>query len=63
MKKHDMNMKKSLHVMGALLVTVALLCQSAPMSAATKFKTSSKQRTQVEHLITAGCFCGLLDFA
>ena len=53
-----MNMKKSLHVIGALLVTIALLCQSAPMSAATKFKTSSKQRTQVEHLITAGASVG-----
>ena len=58
MKKHDMNMKKSLHVIGALLVTVALLCQSNPMSAATKFKTPSRQRTQVEHLITAGASVG-----
>ena len=58
MKKHDMNMKKSLHVIGALLVTVALLCHSASVSAATKFKASSKQRTQVEHLITAGASVG-----
>lgn len=51
-------MKKSLHVIGALLVTVALLCQSNPMSAATKFKTPSRQRTQVEHLITVGASVG-----
>lgn len=58
MKKHDMNMKKSLHVIGALLVTVALLCHSASVSAATRSNTRNKQTTQVNHLLTAGASVG-----
>ena len=53
-----MNMKKSLHVIGALLVTVALLCHSASVSAATRSNTRNKQTTQVNHLLTAGASVG-----
>ena len=51
-------MKKSLHVIGALLVTVALLCHSASVSAATRSKTRNKQTSQVNHLLTAGASVG-----
>lgn len=51
-------MKKSLHVIGALLVTVALLCHSASVSAATRSNTRNKQTTQVNHLLTAGASVG-----
>lgn len=51
-------MRKSLHVLGVLLATVALLLQMTPISAANRHAGWRKHNNQVNHFITAGASAG-----